>query len=51
MGHLVHGIVVEMPMRDQYKVRLELVFLSEVWIDVDDRAVVEREPVGAVPLK
>ena len=51
MGHLVYRIMIEVLVRNQHKVRLELVFLSEVWVDVDNRVVVERESVGAVSLK
>lgn len=51
MGHLVDRIMIEMVMGDQDKVGLELVFLAKIRVDVDDRTVVEREPVGAVPLK
>ena len=51
MRHLVDSVMVEVVVGDQDEVGLELVLLSEIRIDVDDRIVVERESVGAMPLE
>ena len=50
MGHLVHLVVIEVFVRHQDEICCKVIAVPDERVDVDNGAIVEREPVRAVSL-